>query len=292
MHARTLLALAILASTVIPVSAHAGHNYSRAIFAPTGPFVGAAIDVSDLDDSTPLSFAYGTCTVTPASPNTDNVLDGSPYSFTCGVDRDDDGFVTNVDLDGAEDPSGFDDDFASGGVGSDGDRSTIDVCLRRDATGGGGDWDDVSVFVSANGAPVAAGVFDVALSLTDATSCSPGPSRTGPLPTSRAVACSEEYDHGVVTTQPCPPDLCGLNQGFVAIDASGPAAGTATVGRLTCHDASHQVTGTFTTRSGNFDDSGRWRDVAFQPINGGTHPHCTIDSIGDADYALVQCGKV
>jgi hypothetical protein len=222
MASRPLIALVLLTLATIPASAHSGHNYGRLWIGPTtldltlaglsgatpcdpsassavflldcttaGP--GAIIAVSDLDDTTPLDFAYGTCTVIPGSPNTANVVADSSYSYRCGVDRDDDGFLTNVDtscgpaaLPGtcSRDPDGFDDDSEYGSVNAVAPPwqaqigSTINVCFRRDNAEGGFDWDDVAVYIALNApyyeTPVAAGFFTVGLSLTDATACQAG----------------------------------------------------------------------------------------------------------------------
>jgi hypothetical protein len=135
--------------------------------------IGATIDVSDLNSAVAAGtdeFASGTCTVEPGSPNT-----GGAYGFICGVDRDDDGFVTNVDADGSQDPDGYDDDFA---FGSDTDP-TIDVCFRADADGllinRIPAWDFVHVFVALNvpEVPAAVGFFAVDLTLTTYASACP-----------------------------------------------------------------------------------------------------------------------
>lgn len=112
------------------------------------------------------------------------------------------------------------------------------------------------------------------------------------LTSSPTFLCSQEYDHGVLRTAECPPDLCGLNIGVVAVEAQGVPNGVAPIGRLDCHDAGHSVTGTIATAPGAFDGNGDFTGAVADRIVGGTHPHCYLDSIGDADYAFVQCGKV
>jgi hypothetical protein len=198
-----LLPLAFLLVTAVPVTAHPGHEYFHFFMGPSGVILGvsgggcdqvcrgfavctnfdfilplrcfdegygARIDVSDLDPT--LDFAYGTCEVEgylTALPDNTN--------FICGTDRDDDGFVTNFDagcmtapFSCSTDPDGHDDDLGCGET-----RLPMLVCLRRDNAVGGGDWDDVLVFTVSNirdGFPTMdPGMYEVTLSLTDATSC-------------------------------------------------------------------------------------------------------------------------
>ena len=228
----TKLILALAAMMVVPTAALAtggsGHSHSYARLGALGPTtvniefvgefgialcdgtstiglidcntsgVGAIIGVSDLENTPPDidHFAYGDCTVVPVGVNTNNIIDGA-YSFSCGVDRDDDGFVTNVDVQcGAvppacsSDPDGYDDDSAGAQVDSNDDpESTIDVCFRRDRGTTSGpldssadhDWDTVAVFIAANipELPADVGQFDITLNLTHDTACRSGENVSG-----------------------------------------------------------------------------------------------------------------
>lgn len=252
--------------------------------------IGAIIDVTDLN---PAFKASGSCTVTQDSSLVSQT--NGDFAFTCGVDRDDDGVVTNADA-SSSDALGFDDDYGSGSASGPYGSASVAVCFRADLDGS---FDDVDAFIAGNVPSTGgtSGTFDVDLTLTSDTSCSPSRGGADPfvgVTTGVALAglCSQTYDHGKLTTEACPPDLCGLDQGFADVRATGSPGGPAPVGTLECHDASHQVTGTMSTASGSFDGNGEWRDLTFGPIVGGTHPHCYLSSIGDADFATVQCGKV
>jgi hypothetical protein len=237
-------------------------------------------------DLNPAAKVSGTCNVALAAAV--GGLSGD-FSYSCGVDRDDDGFVTNFDATTA-DSRGFDDD-STGNVAK---GVTASVCFREDLDGA---FDDMAIFIATN-APstsASAGTFDIDVNLAADTGCTPNGfegGATGGGSGPPTGVCSQTYDHGTITTQPCPPDLCGLNQGFAAVAAQGPAGGSAPIGTLVCHDANHQVTGSMSTAPGSFNAQGSWQTIVFGPIVGGTHPHCLLTSIGDADYAVVQCGKV
>lgn len=134
--------------------------------------IGATIDISDLNASGPLLYAVGECSVEASGTNP-----GGGFSFLCGVDRDDDGFVTNVDTDSI-DPDGFDDDFA--GAAAPSGSGTVGVCFRSDGASstGPGSWDYMHVFIATNvpQAPAAVGFFsvDVTLFPTFAAGCVSG----------------------------------------------------------------------------------------------------------------------
>jgi hypothetical protein len=233
-------------------------------------------------DLNPAIAVAGTCKVQQTSAIGPS---GGGFSFTCGVDRDDDTFVTNVDPTSTS-GQGYDDDFFNSPAVAGGAQGSVDVCFREDLDGS---FDDAAVFIAANVDPAgpAAGTFSIDLSL--ASGGADCVTSEEPVPVG---LCSQTYDHGAVTTQPCPADLCGLNQGFVGVDAAGPAGGAAPVGALICHDASHQTTGIIETSGGAFDAAGHWTAQRFGPINPGTHPHCVLTSVGAADFAHVECGKV
>lgn len=120
-------------------------------------------------------WAEGTCTVrryvTYAS---------GPFSFVCGVDRDDDGAVTNADFSGSTDVDGFDDDFAARTVGASSSGGAVNVCFRADAGPSGASWDTMSVFIASNLPSVqgaswssgAVGLFEVEVELTTRSACS------------------------------------------------------------------------------------------------------------------------
>jgi hypothetical protein len=147
---------------------------------------GAVIDVSNLnengagatDPAGGLVWASGQCAARQTgAPAWTAVGD---FAFLCGVDRDDDGLVTDHDV-AATDPDGFDDDFA-GTVVPSGSQGSMDVCFRADggsltASGTlGASWDVAFVFVARNAASTshAEGTFLVELALTTRGDGCPG----------------------------------------------------------------------------------------------------------------------
>jgi hypothetical protein len=113
-------------------------------------------------DLNPAVAASGSCKV--------RQLDGNgEFSFSCGVDRDDDTFVTNLDPT-STDARGYDDDFSDSDAIASGDQGSVNVCFREDLDGA---FDDAEVFIAMNvpstSAPV--GTFCIELSLTATTGC-------------------------------------------------------------------------------------------------------------------------
>jgi hypothetical protein len=202
MSTRTSVALAALAVLLaVPAAAAGTHSYHRTVAGPgvvyattmasagvnycddngtvaqqfnaldcgMGGLGGAIIDVSDLPRT--YDFVSGTCSVSMATP-VDPATDGQ-FGFVCGVNRDDDGRLSNVD-DRSSDPDGVDDDFASEARVRTG-SATVNVCFRRDLTNAGGaDWDNVQVHVAMYNPSTSAavGTFEVDLELTPVVACS------------------------------------------------------------------------------------------------------------------------
>ncbi|MFA5944071.1 MAG: hypothetical protein WC876_06355 [Candidatus Thermoplasmatota archaeon] len=133
--------------------------------------VGAIIDISGESGNT----VEGTCAVAQDSAIVSQT--NGDFSFSCGVDRDDDGFVTNVDTtapDADNDPTTieWDDDYAGATVSGPMGSGSVNVCFEQDVGASG--FDDVAVFIAVNvpSTSVAVGTFDVDLSLTTNT-CTP-----------------------------------------------------------------------------------------------------------------------
>lgn len=193
------------------------HGHAQCDYAGSNPLsscpstgTGATID---LDDPSGDLNDNGAFTANPAAGNVwasgtcEAGYPGAPaFLFLCGVDRDDDGAVTNVDPTSG-DPDGFDDDFDGMSVPS--GSGLLDVCFRAD--GGaltpsstlGASWDNLHVFIAQNvpGPSTAAGVFsvDVALS-TRASGC----------PSGQASGHSHDswVSTGVHTSHPCLGTAC------------------------------------------------------------------------------------
>ena len=114
----------------------------------------------------------GTCSVEPGAPNT-----GGFYGFTCGTDRDDDIFVTNIDADSNDATDEYDDDFASGNE----TVSMIPICFRSDISaadddttnGDDNEFDDFAVFIAINVPefPAAVGFFSVDIAGASGDGC-------------------------------------------------------------------------------------------------------------------------
>ena len=155
-------------------------------------------------------WAQGTCQVTQTSAIVPPA--NGAFSFTCGVDRDDDGFVTNVDLDGSADVDGFDDDLAGSTVSGPYGSGTVPVCFRPDGGFAGGwfgaSWDHMFVFIAFNvpTTSMAVGLFAVDVDLsTKNVSCSINNSghthsgwsgsSVGQGPSCGAVSCLEGLLH-------------------------------------------------------------------------------------------------
>jgi hypothetical protein len=214
MNTKLILALAALVAVSGAASAYT-YNYSRDVFGPTtaditfvGQFgvavcdasatvavidcstsgIGAIVDVSNIAST---DFVSGTCDVsTNNGANTHGVVAGT-FSYSCGTDRDDDGFVTNVDLSCvppglpgtcSSDPvDGFDDDSTANTIVSNTAGSgTAAVCFRSDngefVPADAHTWDDFAVFIAINvpSAPVDAGSFHVSIGVSAIASCTAG----------------------------------------------------------------------------------------------------------------------
>jgi hypothetical protein len=156
-------------------------------------------------DLNPGAYAVGTCTVkqtgilvAAGSPNGD-------FFFVCGSDRDDDAFVTNIDLSLSTDADGFDDDLVGGCYSATGGlcgpqygaaptgaaasraaeelacsgcidntndntakptEASVPVCFRADEPFAGGDLDAVFVFIGMNTPVAFVGLGTFAVDLT------------------------------------------------------------------------------------------------------------------------------
>jgi hypothetical protein len=162
MQLRLLAAASLLLAAPLAV----GSDYHRdvtgpgMVSSPSGAF-GIALDGSagekDISWETKVG---GTCSVTQTSGV-------GAFWFSCGVDRDGDGFVTNFDL-STSSPGGFDDDF-SGLVAA---GTTASVCFRANLFGG---FDVMSVFIAVNvpSASFSTGAFSVDVNLSGSSSCTP-----------------------------------------------------------------------------------------------------------------------
>jgi hypothetical protein len=168
-------------------------------------------------DLNPAWQVSGTCTVDQSSPLL-SFTEGE-YSFLCGVDRDDDGVITNMDPT-SFDWRGFDDDFETGS-GSWWGPSSVSVCLRADAPEGGWGFDDMEVIIQANvpSTTVAVGAFAVDVALAPDSYCSPSPWSAG-----TPVAGAFVPGVGV----PPPPPLCP--SGITSPPGPGQAAVVCGVG--------------------------------------------------------------
>jgi hypothetical protein len=126
--------------------------------------LGAIIDVSNIATST--NYVSGTCEVEETDAL--NLLGFGPFSYVCGVDRDNDWFITNVDAsstavgdknDGSPDGGNtpWDDDFASEDVSWQ-EPGSVGICFRADVDSGpivngyptNGFWDTFTVFIAIN----------------------------------------------------------------------------------------------------------------------------------------------
>jgi hypothetical protein len=156
MRTRTLVAAALLA---LAVPAFADVHSATTVLSPL-PGTGA-FDVTALN---PAVMVEGTCAADAAA-----ALRPGEFTFACGVDRDDDGFVTNIDL-STNDWRGFDDDFEVGT--STAGRVTLAVCFREDVDGA---FDDVLAFVRPlAGQAMPVGGVTVSIDLAPASpSCDP-----------------------------------------------------------------------------------------------------------------------
>jgi hypothetical protein len=124
-------------------------------------------------DLNPATKVSGDCTVSLSVAI--GGLDGN-FTFSCGVDRDDDGFVTNVDASSTEvretDGTKYDDDSTADVAGG----TTATVCFREDIGDiiAGSGFDEMAVFIAINvpSTDVGAGTFDINVNLASGT-CSP-----------------------------------------------------------------------------------------------------------------------
>jgi hypothetical protein len=182
----TKLLPGIVAVLLIAASAAMASDYHRDAIGPTtvnvygfgvqdfgagGFSVPIALDGSagEKDIST-LTKVSGDCTASPATP------DGE-FSFSCGVDRDDDGFVTNVDASSTEvresDGTKYDDDSTGDVAGG----AAATVCFREDVGDllAGSGFDEMAVFIAINvpSTDVGAGAFVIDVNLAASSTCSP-----------------------------------------------------------------------------------------------------------------------
>lgn len=146
-------------------------------YALDGHWGGTDLNENGVQSSDPAGgyvWAAGTCEVERES--TLIAQTNGDFWFLCGVDRDDDGAVTNADGDGSSDPDGFDDDFVIEQVDGQLGRGSAILCFRADRTatgtanGGkaGAAWDMMDAVIGMNvpQPTMAAGTFRLDISLT------------------------------------------------------------------------------------------------------------------------------
>jgi hypothetical protein len=154
--------------------------------------IGAVIDVSNIATST--NYVSGTCDVQQVTAPDSGTI--GPFSYMCGADRDNDGFVTRFDMSNAAlghwntgSPAGHDDDFAGTDVAA-GNQGSVPICFRADVNSlvivDGypmyAIWDTFEVFIALNVAStaVAFGGFAITIQVADLNNGGCTPSSHGP----------------------------------------------------------------------------------------------------------------
>ena len=169
--------------------ATAGNGFANGVASTTaclddidGSGAGCCNGAGDGSDAAKDDYAEGTVTFTAGGT-------GGPgdFNYLIGNDRDDDGVVTELDLDGSNaagcngNPlnvvSGcYDDEFLAGTVASGALPSTTGrFCFTRDREFSGGDWDDILVYLGANvpGPTPYVGTLKVEMTVNSATAFTP-----------------------------------------------------------------------------------------------------------------------